>query len=35
MANYWCVDSETSESSVKRKIPISGVLQYDQSELAD
>ena len=26
MANFWCVDSETSESSVNTKIPISGVL---------
>ena len=31
MANFWCVDSETSESSVITKIPISGVLQCNQS----
>ena len=31
MANFWCVDSEMSESSVIMKIPISGVLRYGQS----
>ena len=31
VANFWCVDSEMSESSVIIKIPISGVLWYGQS----
>ena len=31
MAKLWCVDSETSESSVVTKIPISGVLGYGHS----
>ena len=31
MANFWCVDSKTSESNVIKEIPISGVLQYGQS----
>ena len=28
MANFWCVDSEMSKSSVITKILISGVLRY-------
>ena len=31
MANFWCVDSETFESSVITKRPISDVLRYGQS----
>ena len=31
MANFWCVDSEMSQSVVIMKIPISGVLRYGQS----
>ena len=31
MANFCCVDSETSNSSVITKIPISDVLEYGQS----
>ena len=31
MANFWCVDSETSGSGVIMKIPISGVVLYGWS----